>query len=143
MKPRFNLYIWIGFLIVVGSLASYIPIFVPFAATRDVPWANYLLFVVGGALLALGLHRAFRDPKHYRGKVSGPILSALSLIIAGVFVGFIVYGAKQIPRSENAPRAGQTAPEFTLTDTAGKLVSSSSLLKNHRALVLIFYRGYW
>jgi len=143
MKRRFNLFIWIGFLIVVGSLASYVPIFTPFAATRDVPWANYILFAVGGALLAVGLHKAFRDPKHYRGKVMGPILGTVSLLIAGAFVGFVVYGAKQIPRSENAPREGQTAPPFTLTDTAGKQVSSAGLLRNHRALLLIFYRGYW
>ena len=143
MKPRFNLFVWIGFLVVVGSLASYIPIFTLFEATRDVPWVNYILFLVGGGLLAIGLHKAFRDPQQYRGKVIGPILATISLLIAGIFVGFVVYGAKQIPRSENAPREGQTAPPFTLADTTGKLVSSSDLLKNHRALLLIFYRGYW
>jgi drug/metabolite transporter (DMT)-like permease len=143
MKRHFNLVTWIGFLIVVGSILSYIPIFTAYAGTRDVPWANYTLFLVGGALLAVGLRRAFRDPEHYRGKVSGSILGALSLFMAGLFVAFILYGGRQIPASENALRRGQPAPAFTLADTAGKRVSSSALLKNHRAILLIFYRGYW
>jgi hypothetical protein len=143
MKRHFNFAIWIGFLIVVASFVSYIPIFTVYASTRDVPWVNYILFLAGGALLAVGLQRAFRDPEHYRGKVSGSILGALSLLIIGVFLAFILYGGRQIPASEHALRLGQTAPAFTLADTAGKPVSSSELLKNHRALLLIFYRGYW
>jgi len=143
MKRRFNLFIWFGFLIVLASAASYIPIFAVFASTRDVPWVNYVLFLVGGALLAVGLQRAFRDQEHYRGKVSGAILGAVSVLIAGLFVVFILYGGRQIPASENALRVGQAAPQFTLADTAGKLVSSSELLKNHSALLLVFYRGYW
>jgi peroxiredoxin len=35
------------------------------------------------------------------------------------------------------------APPFVLADTAGNQISSADLLKNHRGLVLIFYRGYW
>ena len=143
MKPHLNLSIWVGFLIVFASVASYIPIFTVFASTRDVPWVNYVLFLVGGVLLAIGLQRAFRHPEHYRGRVSGSIFGALSLLLAGLFVAFILYGGRQIPASENALRGGQPAPPFNLVDTTGKLVSSSDLLKDHRALLLIFYRGYW
>lgn len=143
MKRRLNLPIWAGFLIVVAAVASYIPIFAVYASTRDVPWVNYILLAAGGALLAVGLRRAFRDPEHYRGKVSGSILGALSALLAGLFVAFILYAGRQIPASENALRAGQHAPPFTLPDTTGRLVSTSGLLNNHRALLLIFYRGYW
>ncbi len=143
MKRRLNLYLWAGFLIVVASFASYIPVFAVFASTRDVPWVNYILFLTGGALLALGLHRAFRHPERYRGKVSGSILATLSVLLAGLFLAFILYAGRQIPASKNAPRVGQLAPSFTLIDSAGKPVSSSDLLKNHHALLLIFYRGYW
>jgi hypothetical protein len=75
--------------------------------------------------------------------VSGPILGALSVLSAGLFLAFLLYGGKQIPASEKALRVGQSAPAFTLMDTAGKPVSSSDLLKTHQALLLIFYRGYW
>ena len=71
MKRRCNILIWAGFAFVIAALVSYIPVFALFPVTRDVPWVNYLLFLVGGFLLAVGIMRAFRDPEHYRGKISG------------------------------------------------------------------------
>ena len=44
---------------------------------------------------------------------------------------------------------GKKAPEFSLSDTNGKLVSLSELLttpvdgKTPKGVVLVFYRGYW
>lgn len=143
MKRRWNIVIWTGFAFVVAALVRYIPLFARFPATRDVPWVNYLLFLVGGFLLAVGIRRAFRDPEHYRGRISGAIAAGLSLVLFGFFVFAIVYAAKQIPSSESALRPGSAAPRFTLVDAAGRQVNSSDLLKGHRALVLIFYRGYW
>ena len=143
MKRSWNLPIWAGFLIVIFALGSYIPIFTKFAATRDVPWVNYFLFLVGGAVLAWGLRRAYREPEHYRGKGSGTILGVLSVIFAGFFVFGTVYFTRQIPSAANAVHAGQRAPEFTLQDADGKQVALSDLANNHRAVVLIFYRGYW
>ena len=134
---------WAGFAIVVLSVISYIPVFAIFPITRDVPWVNYLLFLAGGALLALGLKRAYGEPERYRGKISGPILSALSLLIAGFFVFGVLYLTKQLPASSEAPHVGQTAPAFTLTDANGKQVSLADLLKGDRGVLLIFYRGYW
>jgi hypothetical protein len=125
------------------ALVSYIPIFTLFPVTRDIPWANYLLFLLGGGLLAVGVKRAFRDPEHYRGKISGSILAVLSVLLFGFFVGGILYFGKQIPSPERALRPGQPAPPFVLQDITGKQVASLELLKGHRAVVLIFYRGYW
>lgn len=130
-------------MIVVIALASYIPVFTPFAVTRDFPWANYLLFLVGGGVLAVGLRRAYRDPQRYRGKISGTILGALAVLLAGFFVFFIVYLGKQIPAAESALHTGQRAPGFTLQNVDGKQVTLSDLANNHRAVLLIFYRGYW
>ena len=143
MKRRWNISIWAGFAIVLAALVSYIPLFTLFPVTRDVPWANYLLFLLGGGVLAAGVRRAFRDPEHYRGKISGSILGVLSVLLSGLFVVSILYFSKQIPSAQSALRAGQPAPPFTLMDTSGKPVASSDLLKNSRALVLVFYRGYW
>jgi hypothetical protein len=143
MERRWNILIWAGFAFVIAALVSYIPLFALFPMTRDVPWVNYLLFFVGGFLLAIGIMRAFRDPEHYRGKTSGSILAGLSLVLFGFFVFAITYAAKQIPSSESALRPGSAAPPFTLVDAAGRQVTSSDLLKSHRALVLVFYRGYW
>jgi hypothetical protein len=143
VRRHWNVPIWVGFAIVIAALVSYIPIFALFPVTRDIPWANYLLFLVGGGLLAVGVRRAFRDPEHYRGKISGSILAVLSVVLLGFFVVSILYFAKQIPSTERALRLGQPAPPFVLQDIAGKQVASSELLQGHRAVVLVFYRGYW
>jgi len=138
-----NILIWVGFAIVLVALVSYIPFFAVFPVTRDIPWANYILFLAGGAVLAVGVRRAFRDSAHYRGKISGSILAVVSALLLALFVVFVAYFTKQIPSAGNALSVGQKAPAFVLPDTAGKPVSSADLLKNHRGLVLIFYRGYW
>lgn len=143
MKRSWNVLIWAGFGIVLVALVSYIPFFSLFPATRDIPWVNYLLFLIGGALLAVGLQRPFRDPEHHRGKISGSILAVLSALVFAFFVVSVTYFSKQIPAAGTALGAGQKAPAFALLDAAGKQVSSADLLKNHRGLVLIFYRGYW
>ena len=143
MKRRWNILIWAGFALVMAALVSYIPLLALFPLTRDVPWVNYLLFLVGGVLLAVGIMRAFRDPEQYRGKISGSIIAGLSLVLFGFFVFGIAYAAKQIPSSESALHPGSAAPPFTLVDAAGRQVTSSDLLQSHRALVLVFYRGYW
>jgi hypothetical protein len=143
VKRHWNVPIWAGFAIVIVALVSYIPIFAQFPVTRDVPWADYLLFLLGGGLIAVGVKRAFQNPEHYRGKISGSILAVLSVLLLGIFVGSILYLAKQIPSAERALHTGQLAPPFVLQDIAGKQVASSELLKRHRAVVMVFYRGYW
>ena len=143
LKRRPNLLNWAGFAIVLVALISYIPLFAIYPITRDIPWATYLLFLIGAALLAIGLRRAFRDPAHYRGKISGSILATVSALLIAFFIAGVTYFARQIPSPDTALRVSQKAPPFVLVDTAGKQVASSDLLKNHRGLVLIFYRGYW
>jgi hypothetical protein len=86
VKRRRNILNWAGFAVILVALVSYIPFFALFPATRDVPWANYLLFLIGSALIAVGVRRAFRDPEHNRGKISGSILAALSALLFAFFV---------------------------------------------------------
>src|SRR5882762_8654645 len=50
-KRRPNAPLWLGFLIVLFAFLSYIPIFAKYPITRDMPWANFLIFVVGFILL--------------------------------------------------------------------------------------------
>ena len=54
MKRHWNLPIWAGFAIVIAADVSYIPLFALFPFTRDVPWANYRLFLVGGFAIQKG-----------------------------------------------------------------------------------------
>jgi hypothetical protein len=138
--------LWVGFLIVLIGILSYIPFFARFPVTRDFPWANLLLFVVGTGLLVRGMARAYREPQVYRGKVAGPILSTLSLLAIAFFCYGIFFMMRQLPASTAAPRAGQKAPDFTLPDQNGKPVGLADLLssaRNANGVLLIFYRGHW
>lgn len=151
MKRRWNWLLWAGFLFCIAAFGSYPFFFARFPVTRDIPWANVLLFAVGGVLLFVGLRRAFGQPQQYRGKITGPILSLLSLAACGFFCYLIFYVTKQLPPPTTALRVGDKAPEFVLRDTNNNPVALASLLSSPmpglqtppRGVLLVFYRGYW
>jgi hypothetical protein len=142
MKRKWNWPIWLGFVVAVAGLFSY-DFFARFPITRDFPWANLLLFGIGGALLIVGLFRAFGRPQLYRGKIFGSIFTAITLFLFAFFSYEIFYVLRQVPLSAQAPRVGEKAPEFTLVDQNGKPVALADLLSGSKAVVLIFYRGFW
>ena len=141
-EKSWNWSLWIGFLCVPAGFLTY-TFFVQFPITRDFPWANLLLFAVGGILLMLGLFRAFGRPQIYRGKIFGLILAVLGISMFGLFSYIFFYELRQVPPSTGAPRVGQKAPEFTLSDQDGKDVSLTDLVSKSKAVALIFYRGFW
>jgi hypothetical protein len=141
MKRKWNWPLWIGFIVAVGGLFSY-EFFAQFPITRDFPWANLLLFGIGGALLLIGLFRASGRPQLYRGKIFGSIFIAIALVLFAFFSYEIFYVLKQVPLSAQAPRIGEKAPEFSLPDQNGKQVALADLLSPNGA-ILIFYRGHW
>lgn len=143
MKRNWNWSLWLGFLLVAAGLFSY-EFFARFPVTRDFPWANFLLFCIGGIFLAVGLTRAFGKPQLYRGKCFGTVLTVLSLLVFAFFSYLVFYELKQLPASVGAPRVGQKAPDFTLPDQDGKSVALADLLASPgKGAVLIFYRGFW
>ena len=142
MKRRWNWPIWAGFVVVVAGLVSY-EFFARFPITRDFPWANFLLFGVGTALLIVGLFRAFGRPQVYRGRIFGSILTVVALFLLAFFSYEILYALRQVPASAGAPRVGRKAPDFFLLDQNEKPVGLGDLLSNSKGAVLIFYRGFW
>lgn len=112
MKRRWNWPIWVGFAVVVVGLFSY-QLFARFPITRDFPWANFLLFVIGIALLIVGLFRAFGRPQVYRGKIFGSIFTAIAVLVVAFFSYEIFYVLQQVPVSAGTPRVGQKAPDFS------------------------------
>ena len=151
MKRSWNWSLWIGFFFVLAGFLSY-TFFARFPITRDFPWANFLLFGVGGIFLLVGLIRAFGKPQHYRGRIVGPILAALSVVVFGFFSYLIFYELRQLPASTRGPRVGERAPAFTLPDQDNNQVSLADLLSapassastaKANAVLLIFYRGFW
>ena len=141
-KKSWNWSLWIGFLFTLGGFFSY-TFFAQFPITRDFPWANLLLFAAGGICLAVGLFRAFGKAQVYRGKVFGSILVTLAILMFGFFSYVLFYELRELPPSTGAPRLGQKAPEFTLSDQDGKDLSLHDLGSKSKAVALIFYRGFW
>jgi len=147
-KPR-NWPLWSGFVLSLFALVSYPSLFARYPVTRDVPWVNFLLFALALVLLFVGLRRAFAPSALYRGKVAGPILAALSVAALAFFCLIVFYFGKNLPAASQAPRVGQKAPDFTLTDANGSTVSLAALLSTSapahpsKGVLLIFYRGYW
>ena len=132
-----------GFATALVAALSYIPVFSRFPLTRDVPWVNLALFAVAGVALGVGVYRAFAHSTIYRGKISAPILTLISLGIFSLFAYGIFVEARRIPSGASALRSEAQAPDFTLHDTKGNPVSLSALREQSRAVLLIFYRGYW
>jgi hypothetical protein len=141
MKRKWNWPIWVGFVVAVGGVFSY-EFFAQFPSTRDFPWANLLLFGVGAILLLVSVFRAFGRPQVYRGKIFGSIFAVISVLLFAFFAYEIFYVLRQVPLSAQAPRVGEKAPEFALSDQNGKSVALVDLLLPNGA-VLIFYRGHW
>jgi len=96
-RPQRNLLPLAGFLICLVGFFSYFFLFARFPVTRDVPWANWLLFAVGLVLAGAGISRAFRRPETYRGRVLGPILGVLSLAVVGFFLFMTLVASRQLP----------------------------------------------
>jgi hypothetical protein len=143
MKRSWNWALWMGFLFTVAGLFSY-AFLVQFPLTRDFPWANLVMFAIGGLLLVVGLMRAFGKPRLYRGKVFGTIFAVLGLLGFSLFAYGVFYLVRQVPASAGAPRIGQKAPDFTLPDQDGKPVALADLIAAPgKGAVLIFYRGFW
>src|SRR5215472_13414759 len=78
VKRKWNWRIWSGFLLAVAAAPSYFLFFARFPITRNVPWANWLMFAAAGGLLVAGVRSAFANPEVYRGKIVGLILAVLS-----------------------------------------------------------------
>ncbi|MGH8248950.1 MAG: hypothetical protein ACREUU_21295, partial [Gammaproteobacteria bacterium] len=146
-------WLWAGFLLTLIAFVSYFALFYRFAETRDVPWANYILFGGAACCFQIGLKRAFLHPELHRGKIFGSVLAGLSTVVLGFFLAAIFYFSRQLPTSTGAPKVGQKAPEFTALDSSGNPVTLASLLKSPatfggpasppKSVLLIFYRGVW
>ena len=146
---RLNWQIWAGFVLSLVAGLSYPFLFIRWATTREFPWANLVLFAIAMVFLFFGLRRAFKPDKRIVAKVFSSLAAAFGvLLLAGLLFMIFVMGS-WLPRSVGAPRVGQKAPGFTLTDSNNKLVTLAQLLtepidnKPPKAVLLIFYRGYW
>lgn len=146
-QEQTNFALWVGLFVTVLAVLSNVLYFfrVPAAA---LPWLNLTLPAVGLVFLLIGLVRAFGQSQIYRGKIWGSIVSVLAALLLAASALFFVL-ARKIPSSTGAPQVGQHAPDFTLSDSNGQplaltqLFSPSPGMPQPKAVLLVFYRGYW
>lgn len=148
-QPRRNWMLWAGVLVIIVAVLSNGLFFVRFPGQGLLPWINLLLFIVPVPLVLLGLRRAIMAPQLYRGKVAGWILTGLSVFLLA-FAVFALYASRNIPDASKAPKVGERAPDFVLPDTSSKNIGLHDLLAAPmengappKAVLLVFYRGYW
>lgn len=146
-----NTALWTGALLVLLGILSNFFVFWHLPGEAIWPWVGLLLPAIGVVLLCVALKRAFGQPQIFGGKISGSIIAVVSVLLLAVSVFGFVH-ARDVPSSAGAPRVGQKAPDFTLTNSSGQTVSLSQLLsspldtasgKPPKAVLLIFYRGWW
>jgi hypothetical protein len=145
-----NSALWTGTILIVLAFLSFMLFFVSLPGKQALPWVNLLLSVLAVVLFAIGLRRAISQPERYRGKIAGWVLTVVSSLFL-LFSIAVSYGSRHLPATNTSPQMGQKAPEFTLKDTNGQTASLTGLLaqpldatsKPPKALLLVFYRGYW
>lgn len=158
---------WLGLLFALAAILSNAGFFLGLPGQRAIPWLGVVLTIAAIVCAVIGVMRAFRQPQVY-GKVSSSILGVISLLICGL-VAFASFHSRDLPSSAAAPQVGQKVPDFTLADTQGIQHSLDELLDrapgslaqgspppilspqnaqylsyvHHKAVLLVFYRGYW
>jgi hypothetical protein len=160
---------WIALLLALAALLSNAGFFLGFPGQRAIPWLSVALAIAALVCAFVGIMRAFRQQQVYGGKVSSSILGVLSLLICGL-VAIAAVTSRALPSSAAAPQVGQKVPDFTLADTNGNKISLGQLLGKAdasalphsatagsiasgansniaatppKAVLLVFYRGYW
>ncbi len=147
-----NSFLWTGVLLIILAIVSFALFFVAFPGQQALPWLNLLVSVLALGCIVIGLRRASVQPESYRGKGVGWILTVFSSLLLA-FAVFAFYFARKLPDADAAPRIGQKAPDFELKDSNGRTVTLAQLLaepaaparqgSRSKAVLLVFYRGYW
>lgn len=164
---------WLGLLFALAAVISNAGLFFGPPAPRLIVWLGVVFTIAAIVCAVIGIMRASRQPHVYGGKVSSLVLGVLSLLICGL-VAVASITSRALPAATNAPQVGQKAPDFTLADTHGFMLSLGQLLGTEhvslvappdvvaklrmanqspsasasqatptKAVLLVFYRGYW
>jgi hypothetical protein len=145
MPRKRNLAAWLGLVLgllgVVGFFAGIVSGFGPRTPTlRDTALPSLILIGLGLGLSAIGIRRAVgRHPTH-RGRILAPLLGALNLAVATLFI-LMLYPFATLPEAMAAPAVGSAAPNFRLGDHTGAPLELAAL--RGKNVVLVFYRGHW
>ena len=148
-NPRRYQVLWLGLLITVLGVLSNWLYFLALPGQEIFPWINVLVPATGLVVVLVGLRRAFVSPQTSGGKILAPVFAIVSAVVFGASV-WGLHHARDLPAASGAPRIGEKAPDFTLVSANGRATSLPQLLSEPmsnsappKALLLVFYRGYW
>jgi hypothetical protein len=151
VAKRWNVAAAWAFLLALAALSVNFIFFVNPPLQAALPWIGAVLAAAALVALAIALWRAIVHSHIYGGKALSIVLAVLTVAVSSANV-FIFFHARALPNATGAPQVGQRLPDFTLTDTLGQSVSLDSLFEPQpgdpspsapKAVLLIFYRGYW
>jgi peroxiredoxin len=150
-KPRTNSSLWLGLIAALSAVFCNFAFFLNPPAQSAIPWLSLGLAAVALIFLALGAKNLFAQPRTIAARIFGVVVVLFSLLLSvGSIFGF--YKARAVPPSTDSPQIGQKVPDFTMTDTHGQSVSLARLFApaptdaaspSPKAVLLVFYRGYW
>lgn len=149
-QVKTNSPLWAGAVLIILAVLSFMLFFVSIPGKEFLPWVNLLLSALAVVLLVLSVRRASSQPERYRGRRAGSVLTVFSCLVLLLGILFF-HSSRGLPNADAAPQVGQKAPDFELKDANGQTVSLAGLLaqpldaagKPPKAVLLVFYRGYW
>jgi len=150
-EPHRNRALWLGFVFALVALLCNAAFFISPPVQEAIPWISLVVAIVALIFLVKGVIRFFAEPGSAGRRTLRAIGTLLSLLLIGVTIFSFVH-ARELPASTEAPKVGDKAPEFTLSDSTGQPVSLAQLFEPAagepqtlapKAVLLIFYRGYW
>ena len=141
---------WWGLVLALASIGCNAAFFLTPPGQGAIVWLSLLLAIVALMFVVMGLRLVIVHPRVYRGKTLSVVVSIVAVLIVGLSMfGFVT--TRKLPSAAEAPQVRQKVPDFTLAETSGKPVSLDQLLAASstnqgpapKAVLLIFYRGYW
>ena len=138
-KSRFD---WskLGLPIVLLGFLSYFMVFAKYPLTRDFPWVNFPIMLIG-LWMAWKYRWRNRKARLTRARIFSSLLLTGSILIVALFCFYVFSYSYQLPKSSNGLALEQQPKAFTLNDHQSNDVS----LADYRGknLIISFYRGYW
>jgi AhpC/TSA family len=122
----------LSLLICVVTIATY-SLLLGVPAVRNHPEGYVSAFAIAATVAGLGV--ALR--RRWYGWLT--LAVATLLLTLGAYTNFVM---ARIPDAPMVLRLGERAPDFTLTDAAGRPTSLADY-RGKKPVILVFYRGYW
>ncbi len=110
------------------------------SSLRDSALLHLIVIGIGLGVSVVAIRRTLGPRPQHRGRWLAPILAAINVCIATLFILFL-FPMATMPHLEGVPAVGGAAPDFTLLDETGTGRQLAAM--RGRNVVLVFYRGHW